>query len=622
MNEERGDEARTSQSGRRKTLVVVAFLFAAVVAGLFWLLSPPKEPSYNGQPLSYWLTRNREVGFAGADTNDPMAIECREAIRHIGTNAIPVLLPMLRADDSAFRSKLVNLIESQHFINFDFSQAEEQNSKARDGFFCLGDLATNCVPELVDICTNAFSQSSKDSANAVLMAISPGPGAVIPFWMPPPKRVQWYIEAGQLKLELGDPSHAILAFSEAIKLAPTNGTAYFNRGDARMQLQDFTNALADFQRMIELDSSSEGAFYASGVCKLATKDFKGAETDFTTAINLNTNVADLYNYRGLARANLRHLDDALGDFNRAAELAPREATAYRNRAFVEGMQKEYELSVADTSKAIELDGRDPVSYLFRGRIKSALKEYASALADIDRAIQLNPKAPEAYSARGATRVYVNDFEGASADLEKALQLGPETVSAYVARGWLKAKRGGEDAGALADFEHAVALGTQAPETHAMLGLYQHRMSQWVPALANCRKALELGVLAGAVDLRSCIWLIRTQNGEEADANKELEAYLNSLQGAKTNEWDASVARFLSGSLTESNFLVQATTTAKRPSAIRGQVCESLYYAGMKRKFAGDKQGAVERFQHCLDTQDDNNLAYMNADLELRALTNR
>jgi tetratricopeptide (TPR) repeat protein len=213
---------------------------------------------------------------------------------------------------------------------------------------------------------------------------------------------------------------------------------------------------------------------------------------------------------------------------------------------------------------------------------------------------------------------MDDFDGASSDLDKALQLDPTSVPAYLIRGCLKGKRGGEDNGALADLEHAVELAPQVPETHGTLGLFQYRFSQWGPALQNCRKALEMGALGGTTDLRSYIWLIRAQTGQEADGNRELESYLKSLQGAKTNEWDASVARFLSGTLAESNFLDQATTTAKRPSAVRSQVCESFYYAGMKRKLAGDRQGAQELFQKCQDTKDDNNFGYLNAGVEMRA----
>jgi lipoprotein NlpI len=116
---------------------------------------------------------------------------------------------------------------------------------------------------------------------------------------------------------------------------------------------------------------------------------------------------------------------------------------------------------------------------------------------------------------------------------------------------------------------------------------------------------------------ACIWLIQAQYGTVQDANEELEKDLFIREGTKTNEWAAITARFFIGKETESNYIALATTSAKRPSAIKGQVCEAFYYAGMKRKLAGDTQGAAGLFQESVDTKQDNSFSWMNARDELR-----
>jgi len=70
---------------------------------------------------------------------------------------------------------------------------------------------------------------------------------------------------------------------------------------------------------------------------------------------------------------------------------------------------------------------------------------------------------------------------------------------------------------------------------------------------------------------------------------------------------------------ESEFFNQATTTAKRPSETGGQICEAYYYAGMKHLLGGDKEGAAELFQKCLDTGENNYTEFNSASAELRAL---
>jgi lipoprotein NlpI len=145
-------------------------------------------------------------------------------------------------------------------------------------------------------------------------------------------------------------------------------------------------------------------------------------------------------------------------------------------------------------------------------------------------------------------------------------------------------------------------------------MLQYDLSNWPPARANFRKALELHAISQ--DPRFYLWLIQAQSGEHDTANKELTEYLKTLRGDKAKEWPASVARYLTGVLSETEFVDQATSTAKRPSAIRGQKCESFYYAGMKRKLAGDKRGAAEFFQKAVDAGDDNNFTYFSSKVEL------
>jgi tetratricopeptide (TPR) repeat protein len=620
MNEEKAGKIQKHQTGWKKRVGLLVLLLVAAIGGFIWLTLPPREPAYQGHPLSYWLSRAAEYGpMYYDDSKDPKVIACREAIRHIGTNAIPSHLWILREKDSAFKMKVMDLIERQDFVHIPFTSIEEQKAKAQIGFYVLGDLASNAVPALIDIYAHPSSTYSKEIADSILMQLYPAPCVATPYWVPLSNRVQWYLVAGRRKVDSGAVSNALPAFSEAIKLAPTNTDAYLMRGDSKLQLQDFIGAILDFEKVMALSPSNEAAFYARGLCKYGLKDFKSAVADFTTALNLETNNVNAYNYRGLARANLRELDAALSDFNKAIELSPEESMAYRNRAQVEGLQKEFELALADASKAIKLDDHDAMAHIVRGRMKVALKDYQAALPDYDKAIELNPKDPTAYSARGLDRALMDDFDSAGTDLEKALQLDPKTATAFIARGFLKEKRGGQKDAALADFARAVELAPQIPETYGLLGLFEYKNSQWEPALANCRQALKLGALTSVSDLHSCIWLIRAQSGEEAAANQELDTYLKSLAGTKTNEWSAHTARFFTGSLSESNYLSLATTSAKRPSSVKSQVCESLYYAGMKRKLAGDKPGAVELFQKCLDTKDGNNFASMNAAIEMRAL---
>ena len=129
------------------------------------------------------------------------------------------------------------------------------------------------------------------------------------------------------------------------------------------------------------------------------------------------------------------------------------------------------------------------------------------------------------------------------------------------------EKGDDDDAALADFERAVELAPQAPETHSLLGLFQYKLSKWDDALAHCRTALQLRPIPTAISSQNaCIGSFAPPDREQETANEELQTWLKSLDDTKTNEWSAITSRFLTGSLSEPDFLNLATSAAKRPSA--------------------------------------------------------
>ncbi len=72
---------------------VIATLLVVVIAGVVIYSSGPKEPSYNGRSLSYWLD---EWGKSYNDRTNPATV----AIREIGSNGVPILLARLSEDES------------------------------------------------------------------------------------------------------------------------------------------------------------------------------------------------------------------------------------------------------------------------------------------------------------------------------------------------------------------------------------------------------------------------------------------------------------------------------------------------------------------------------------------
>src|SRR5271165_6385675 len=87
--------------GQRCAIAILVLL----ALGCFstFIVSRPTEPAYQGKALRYWLKGYR---VAAEEWNESTPQKADEAVRHLGTNAIPTLLTMLRARDSASDVKL------------------------------------------------------------------------------------------------------------------------------------------------------------------------------------------------------------------------------------------------------------------------------------------------------------------------------------------------------------------------------------------------------------------------------------------------------------------------------------------------------------------------------------
>jgi len=88
---------------RRVIMVVVGCLVLAAAAALLGLRE--REPRYNGRTLSEWLARynpawDRDDG--GRTTSENAA----EAVKHIGTNALPWLVRWIRYEPRPWEVKL------------------------------------------------------------------------------------------------------------------------------------------------------------------------------------------------------------------------------------------------------------------------------------------------------------------------------------------------------------------------------------------------------------------------------------------------------------------------------------------------------------------------------------
>src|ERR1700722_14577116 len=156
----------------KKRLLLSAVSIAVVACIILWCVGQVRDRVYRGKSLSQWLK-----------AYDPRILidnkeEVDDAIRHIGTNAIPTLLEMLRSKNNAVVAAAVKQAEKADLIWL--SLAEERHAEAARGFEVLGTSAKDAVPALIAIYNERISPDSQMATAYALGCIGPAARNAIP----------------------------------------------------------------------------------------------------------------------------------------------------------------------------------------------------------------------------------------------------------------------------------------------------------------------------------------------------------------------------------------------------------------------------------------------------------
>ena len=131
---------------RRKLIAVVLLALAALVACV--LVLPDREPTWQGRTLGAWL---RDF-----DADKPeIRASAVDAIRQIGTNALPLIIQRLQHPDSrapskilALKLKLLELLTKQSLVKIQFRPGASPRHQALAAIDALGPAAANALPAL------------------------------------------------------------------------------------------------------------------------------------------------------------------------------------------------------------------------------------------------------------------------------------------------------------------------------------------------------------------------------------------------------------------------------------------------------------------------------------------
>jgi hypothetical protein len=150
---------------RKRFRVLLAILLVAIVGGIAWFVWKPREPVYQGKPLSFWLRGYDYPLYLGRPGPMPKYLspdspaQADAAVRRAGTNAIPVLSRLLVIEDSPVRVRVHNWLLNSKLRNFCLTQGFVGQApraffchlEAIDGIHALGTNASLMAPVLARV---------------------------------------------------------------------------------------------------------------------------------------------------------------------------------------------------------------------------------------------------------------------------------------------------------------------------------------------------------------------------------------------------------------------------------------------------------------------------------------
>jgi len=170
----------------RRSLAWIALVATAALVTV--RLLTPHEPKFEGKPLSAWVMMLHPSGrgYDPKDFEEQSRIHERgvEAVRAIGTNALPFLLQEVLVRDRPLKRAFMRLVERQSFIGFRWASAEDRRLRAVSGFEALRPVGVSAVPALLDLFAGdpdvAFCASVRDNSALSLGRFGPQAGVAAP----------------------------------------------------------------------------------------------------------------------------------------------------------------------------------------------------------------------------------------------------------------------------------------------------------------------------------------------------------------------------------------------------------------------------------------------------------
>jgi HEAT repeat protein len=150
---------------RKRVQIVLAVVFAAIVALIAWQVLSEREPVYKGKPVTVWIHEGSLRSKSGRS-----AQEANEAVMAAGIKGLPYYVRLLETPgDLPLKTKVIDWINTKPRLQLDFSSSETSSRRTIGayGLSILGAEAKPAIPALTALLTNGDEEQVSLVANTL-----------------------------------------------------------------------------------------------------------------------------------------------------------------------------------------------------------------------------------------------------------------------------------------------------------------------------------------------------------------------------------------------------------------------------------------------------------------------
>jgi tetratricopeptide (TPR) repeat protein len=272
-------------------------------------------------------------------------------------------------------------------------------------------------------------------------------------------------KAGMELIESLKYEDAIVQFTTALAIEPSNPDFYYARGQAYDKLLKYKEAKSDYEKAIVFDPKNIDAIISLGAVNNKTGNYEEALKLLNRASAIDKRDPKVYPEKVITLIGLEKYDQALKVSDTAIIIKDTPMDYYYRGVIYRKLnndilgKKELEKSIskdkklpeprlalaelliptdpqeamAQVNEVLKYDDRNTAAYLMRSRVYRKNLDYPSAINDISKNILIDPANPVFYLFRGYCYQEFNQHTNAINDFSKYISLKADDPDAYFAR---------------------------------------------------------------------------------------------------------------------------------------------------------------------------------------------